>query len=448
MHLTRRTTIKGITAFGLLCRARTVNAQTTRVRRDIDTLSSTDDDLMAFKEGIKLMRARNDELSWENQRLIHANWDKQHGGWRFLPWHRIQLHAFEQIVAKLTGHNNFALPYWDWQKSRVLPKELFDKNSELFLPGRRADENTDISKARWDYSTQFADLARDDFSVFVGSTNASGRVENLGHNAVHVIVGGAFGRVPTATTDPLFFLHHANCDRVWSTWHKSTDRLYPTGFVREKFNVFQGAEGPIPPLFAGDVLETEMLGYTYDSDYPFSIFSVSENPPAGKTERFKINSIDRYIEGSAAEKSSNMEVSFPSEMLEMIRNDKNENILLKGRGVVRFDTKNLLDRVMKVVAYAPEGHKDSAKTLTPITVLASAAWFHEPEGDHHKDHSNHHDSGATFSFGAELSDLIYSSKGPVKLVSSTIPAFGNDNDPKPTAVGLNITIRATENEWR
>ena len=38
------------------------------------------------------------------------------------------------------------------------------------------------------------------------------------HNAVHIYIGGHMRDVPTASNDPIFFLHHANIDRIFEAW--------------------------------------------------------------------------------------------------------------------------------------------------------------------------------------------------------------------------------------
>src|SRR5215210_5054408 len=48
-------------------------------------------------------------------------------------------------------------------------------------------------------------------------------LEGIVHNAVHVWVGGSMGSVPTATADPLFWMHHANIDRLWWVWQSSPE---------------------------------------------------------------------------------------------------------------------------------------------------------------------------------------------------------------------------------
>ena len=48
-----------------------------------------------------------------------------------------------------------------------------------------------------------------------------GLAEQEPHNWVHVDVGGDFGEMrspATAGRDPIFWLHHANIDRIWEMW--------------------------------------------------------------------------------------------------------------------------------------------------------------------------------------------------------------------------------------
>lgn len=49
------------------------------------------------------------------------------------------------------------------------------------------------------------------------STNYRVSLEQLLHDAVHNIVGGDMTS-GTAPNDPVFYLHHANVDRLWSLW--------------------------------------------------------------------------------------------------------------------------------------------------------------------------------------------------------------------------------------
>ncbi len=40
------------------------------------------------------------------------------------------------------------------------------------------------------------------------------------HGAVHIWVGGTMSDASVSPADPVFWLHHANLDRLWWTWYK------------------------------------------------------------------------------------------------------------------------------------------------------------------------------------------------------------------------------------
>ena len=43
------------------------------------------------------------------------------------------------------------------------------------------------------------------------------------HNLVHRYIGGTMGKVPTASNDPIFWLHHSNIDRIYEQWLNRTN---------------------------------------------------------------------------------------------------------------------------------------------------------------------------------------------------------------------------------
>lgn len=75
-----------------------------------------------------------------------------------------------------------------------------------------------------------------------GAPNAvPGPLEITPHGSVHVFVGGPDGKMSDfnqAAADPIFWLHHANLDRLWEVWRSTTGvGLDPTGsrFVDRSF---------------------------------------------------------------------------------------------------------------------------------------------------------------------------------------------------------------------
>ena len=123
-----------------------------------------------------------------------------------------------------SGDANWALPYWKWTTETHLPAPFRVTTSNLYTPHRDPAMNngtgalpaTDVN-----YSGGFAEL---DYYT------AQSEVEVTPHDAVHVDVGGWMGDIPTAAQDPIFYLHHANMDRLWNLWlAQGGGRADPTG---------------------------------------------------------------------------------------------------------------------------------------------------------------------------------------------------------------------------
>jgi tyrosinase len=247
-----------------------------RIRRDAAKMSAWDPTLLWYSRAVAEMKTRplNDSAAWRYQAAIHeydrgrdplANqteqqpsaadrkkfWTQcQHNSWFFLPWHRMYLSVFEQIVAaavtRLGGPDDWALPYWNYSDTtnpdaRRLPA--------AFYAGRTPDGNA--NPLRIDFRNpgcNDGDIIADDLDVdvracleepvFTGVSDVSpgfgggrtgfnhgggisGMVDMTPHGSMHVAVGGWMGGFNTAGLDPVFWLHHANIDRLWTVWLKS-----------------------------------------------------------------------------------------------------------------------------------------------------------------------------------------------------------------------------------
>lgn len=77
----------------------------------------------AFRELYRLNKWPEDRRSYNNVALIHQN-HCQHGWERFLPWHRIYLYEFEQVLQDVCP--GVTLPYWDWTMRRYKPEKPED----------------------------------------------------------------------------------------------------------------------------------------------------------------------------------------------------------------------------------------------------------------------------------------------------------------------------------
>ncbi|MCG5240190.1 tyrosinase family protein [Azospirillum doebereinerae] len=108
-------------------------------------------------------------------------------------------------------------------------------------------------------------------------------LEGQPHNLVHNGIGGVgpwnpgpYGNMTNflSPVDPVFFLHHANMDRLWSVWEGKqrkqglpvlpTDKTELDQLVRERFLFFVRADGTfVTDGKAGDYLSTDRFEYDY-----------------------------------------------------------------------------------------------------------------------------------------------------------------------------------------
>jgi tyrosinase len=233
----------------------------------------------------------------------------QHGSWYFLPWHRGYLLALEAVirdaVVKLGGPADWALPYWNYFKpgEAKLPAAFASADwpdgsgdNPLFVPqryGPRNDGNVVVPVNRINMSAlgdpDFAGDANGGSPGFGGintgfshSGDTHGGIETQPHDAVHVYVGGGDNETnlpglmsdpDTAGLDPIFYLHHANIDRLWEVW-----RLNPTtdvdpsdpnwvngpAAVGDHAFMLPKPDGSNWTYTPGDMSDLSKLDYSYD----------------------------------------------------------------------------------------------------------------------------------------------------------------------------------------
>lgn len=247
-----------------------------------------------------------DPRSWAYQSAIHgtyltskpsgARWNQcQHATWYFLPWHRMYLFQFENILRSLlpaADRDSWALPFWDYSSGspgNALPPAfrigtLPDHTpNPLFVPERRKSVNDGVALPDAVTSTERA-LADPQFTSASQGTSvgfggpqtgfahqgpAFGQLEAQPHGPVHVQVGGNGGLMTdpnTAASDPIFWLHHTNIDRLWEVWNIGGG-VNPAGkaWLDHAFPL-RDATGAAVRMTPRDVLDTvSQLDYTYES---------------------------------------------------------------------------------------------------------------------------------------------------------------------------------------
>ncbi|MFH8799474.1 tyrosinase family protein [Streptomyces sp. NPDC017936] len=234
-------------------------------RRDVSTLTASErrrfvDAMLAVKR-----RGEYDEFV-----RIHIDYyvSDGEGGLRtahmapsFLPWHRRFLLDLEEALRRVDS--SVTLPYWDWTQDRTATSAPW-REDLLGGNGRRSDRQVTTgpfayATGNWTlkegvtdgvFLTRDLGRARDPIELPTGddvevalrdpvydvspwnSTSKEGfrnRLEGWGsgrgsaawrnHNRVHRWVGGAM-LGGASVNDPVFWLHHAFIDLLWTRWQR------------------------------------------------------------------------------------------------------------------------------------------------------------------------------------------------------------------------------------
>ncbi|KAL9935677.1 hypothetical protein V8E36_005254 [Tilletia maclaganii] len=188
----------------------------------------------------------------------------------FPPWHRYYVHAHE-LALRGCGYDG-PLPYWDWSldadtgdvlRSPILsnsygiggngtgPLGIVSSGPFAYLPASYINQGDNASIPTYhphyltrtfgtavapnatfkmfEESYNSSSVARvfrdgaDDYITFAtlleGLRNGLDIVTGAPHGGVHVAIGGEMN-APHSPNDPIFFLHHANVDRLWYAWQR------------------------------------------------------------------------------------------------------------------------------------------------------------------------------------------------------------------------------------
>ncbi|KAF9051831.1 hypothetical protein BJ165DRAFT_917274 [Panaeolus papilionaceus] len=193
----------------------------------------------------------------------------------FLPWHRRYLRMFEKMLRDECGFRG-ALPYWDWtldgdKGGRILDSPIFDAEAGFGGDGvegtlklnftQKQIEDNGIDTDAYRGCVMDGPFAHPGFQLHLGPGKLVGdhclsrgvnssvldsfksslvqraltkpnydqfrRALSMGsdeqghkneHTAGHYVIGGELSNLYSSPAEPIFFLHHANLDRVWWKW--------------------------------------------------------------------------------------------------------------------------------------------------------------------------------------------------------------------------------------
>lgn len=351
-----------------------------KVRKSVYELD--DDTLYWYSKAVEHLKARdiNDPTSWWYLAAVHGYynlppsvtyWQEatgyppsqstissgywmrcQHGTWYFLPWHRMYLYYFERIVADAVlqegGPADWALPYWNYcdavnpdidtqaqSKALTMPSGFGDANGPnssspgLWIRGRRNYVLNKLNVNPWPAMNELLFTNDSSGTNFGGGVtgfshfgNETGQVESLPHNVIHNNIGGAMADPNTAALDPIFWLHHANIDRLWQIWQLQTGRANPMASQWRDFTFKFHDVGAVPvTMKVKEVETTQHLNYTYSQEYPAISATQPTSPPLS---HFALDVVGASLQQSAGDKNS------PSFNLDMVpKSERNASLAKK-----------------------------------------------------------------------------------------------------------------------
>lgn len=226
----------------------------------------------------------------------------------FLPWHRIMLYFYERTVRKYVGQN-YSLPYWDYYEEKAangkglaLPQLVRGKQAgTLYDQFRTPGLNTNISAIDPDNASAAQAFKSDNFQWF------SKQLQSQPHGIMHCAVGKNcvlpdMGFVPIAGLDPVFYMHHANIDRLWQCWLNKKANGQPITLEWAKKNLgmpdswydtrytFADENGNKVTMTIADVFTPGKIPVRYTNENACKVEApVMSSQSAGKANLFKMN---------------------------------------------------------------------------------------------------------------------------------------------------------------
>ena len=181
---------------------------------------------------------------------IHANAVHQmHGNPRFLPWHRIYLARLEELLQMVDP--TVCIPYWKSSEEQAFPSWLLGFTPTVNLLGgpHTVTRNIGAFATLPDTGAVAGVMGNGSFNAFAPA------VEGV-HDSGHVWVGGSMISIPTAPADLVFWMHHAEIDRLWAEWQAANPGQNPN---------LTGAAAIMDPWPEDEAATRDIaaLGYTY-----------------------------------------------------------------------------------------------------------------------------------------------------------------------------------------
>jgi tyrosinase len=206
-----------------------------RIRKNANTLTSDERDrfIAAFAQFNNRGAGR-----FADFRNVHTNAGspEAHSAPGFLPWHRAFMLDLERELQAIDP--SVSLPYWrfDQKAPNLFTLDFIgqsDSNGTVHFSSANplqfwvTDGVAGISRRPlFNTASSGASVINETQTLALGNRYALfRRLEGNPHGFAHTSFGGSISSIPTAAKDPLFFLLHANVDRLWAKWQKRFGRF-------------------------------------------------------------------------------------------------------------------------------------------------------------------------------------------------------------------------------
>lgn len=271
---------------------------------------------------------------WDDFTWTHiATHPFAHGTPEFLPWHRWFIYVFETQLQTAANDCEMTLPYWDWEHDtdneataaimdsfgnaftgsanlndpNISPQQRYSGCNWPLLSERGVWEG--CLEREFDDRYHYWGLAQvnamivdytqygDDYAAAHGGRLESGHevgitpedpnndwmvgingfriiLEGGPHAAPHNFLGGPMPGM-TSPNDPLFYLHHANVDRLWAIWQdyhghswQMENKEYMENYSTTDFSMYEGPNLDTLMPYERDEIQVDFSWLDGSDEYP------------------------------------------------------------------------------------------------------------------------------------------------------------------------------------
>jgi hypothetical protein len=281
------------------------------IRRNIVTVSQ--EEQIRFRDAILKLHQYKfypDGVSyWFKQDQIHQA-THVHGGASFVPWHRVLVNKFEQLLREVDGE--LSLHYWDWTQnpetinllgpsglmgaSHGMVQSPFDilHNNDVFAGSRNDTQNPADPPQRLTRDLNYVPFPSD--QVIVTGADSENQEDQwsffrqdleLAHGQAHGVIGGNILSAHNSFEDPFVFLLHGNVDRLWAKWQLQPGKAWRLD--PEKIYGFESDDPRITEFmepWAGGATDPNQKIRPWGSDFPAEMINSKDPSVVTKVPKY------------------------------------------------------------------------------------------------------------------------------------------------------------------